>query len=29
MYQKQKMTLTPQVVVEDLKRQLRIEVLGD
>jgi hypothetical protein len=23
------MTLTPQVVVEDLKRQLRIEVLGD
>jgi hypothetical protein len=29
MYQKWKMTLTPQVDVEELKRQLRREVLGD
>jgi hypothetical protein len=29
MYQKQKMTSTPQVDVEELKRQLRREVLGD
>jgi hypothetical protein len=28
-YQKQKMTSTPQVDMEDLKRQLRREVLGD
>jgi hypothetical protein len=29
MYRKQKMTSTPQVDVEELKRQLRREVLGD
>jgi hypothetical protein len=29
MYQKCKMTSTPQVNVEELKRQLRREVLGD
>jgi hypothetical protein len=29
MYQKWKMTSTPQVDVEELKRQLRGEVLGD
>jgi hypothetical protein len=29
MYQKQKMTSTPQVDVAELKRQLRREVLGD
>jgi hypothetical protein len=29
MYQKRKITLTPQVDVEELKRQLRREVLGD
>jgi hypothetical protein len=29
MYQKGKMTSTPQVDVEELKRQLRREVLGD
>jgi hypothetical protein len=29
MYQNQKMTSTPQVDVEELKRQLRREVLGD
>jgi hypothetical protein len=29
MYQKPKMTSTPQVNVEELKRQLRREVLGD
>jgi hypothetical protein len=29
MYQKQKATLTPQVDVEELKRQLRRQVLGD
>jgi hypothetical protein len=29
MYQKQKMTSTPQVDVEELKRKLRSEVLGD
>jgi hypothetical protein len=29
MYQKQKMTSTPQVDMEGLKRQLRREVLGD
>jgi hypothetical protein len=29
MYQKRKMTLTPYVDVEELKRQLRREVLGD
>jgi hypothetical protein len=29
MYRKQKMTSTPQVDVEELKRQLRMEVLGD
>jgi hypothetical protein len=29
MYQKQKMTSTPQVDMEELKRQLRREVLGD
>jgi hypothetical protein len=29
MYQKQKTTSTPQVDVEELKRQLRREVLGD
>jgi hypothetical protein len=29
MYQKQKMTSTTQVDVEELKRQLRMEVLGD
>jgi hypothetical protein len=29
MYRKQKMTSTPQVDMEELKRQLRIEVLGD
>jgi hypothetical protein len=29
MYQKQKMTSTPQVDVEELKRQLRREVLRD
>jgi hypothetical protein len=29
MYQKQKITSTPQVDVEELKRQLRREVLGD
>jgi hypothetical protein len=29
MYQKWKMTSTPQVDVEELKRQLRMEVLGD
>jgi hypothetical protein len=29
MYQKWKMTLTSQVDVEELKRQLRREVLGD
>jgi hypothetical protein len=28
-YQKRKMTSTPQVDVEELKRQLRREVLGD
>jgi hypothetical protein len=28
MYWKQKMTSTPQVDMEDLKRQLRMEVLG-
>jgi hypothetical protein len=28
MYQKQKMTLTPHVDMEELKRQLRREVLG-
>jgi hypothetical protein len=29
MYRKQKMTSTPQVDMEELKRQLRMEVLGD
>jgi hypothetical protein len=29
MYRKQKMTSTPQVDMEELKRQLRREVLGD
>jgi hypothetical protein len=29
MYQKRKMTSTPQVDVEELKRQLRREILGD
>jgi predicted helicase len=29
MYQKRKMTSTPHVDVEELKRQLRREVLGD
>jgi hypothetical protein len=29
MYQKRKMTSAPQIVVEELKRQLRTEVLGD
>jgi hypothetical protein len=29
MYWKWKMTLTPQVDVEELKRQLRMEILGD
>jgi hypothetical protein len=29
MYQKKKMTLTPQVDLKELKRQLRREVLGD
>jgi hypothetical protein len=29
MYQKQKMTSTPQVDVEELKRQLKRELLGD
>jgi hypothetical protein len=29
MYQKRKMTSTPQVDVEEVKRQLRREVLGD
>jgi hypothetical protein len=29
MYQKQKMTSTPQVNMEELKRQLGMEVLGD
>jgi hypothetical protein len=29
MYQKQKITSTPQVDMEELKRQLRREVLGD
>ncbi len=29
MYQKRKMTSTPQVDIEELKRQLRREVLGD
>jgi hypothetical protein len=29
MYQKQKMTSAPQVAMEELKRQLRMEVLGD
>jgi hypothetical protein len=29
MYQKQKMTSTPQVDVEEVKRQLRREILGD
>jgi hypothetical protein len=29
MYWKWKMTLTPQVDVKELKRQLRMEVLGD
>jgi hypothetical protein len=29
MYRKQKMTSTPHVDVEELKRQLRREVLGD
>jgi hypothetical protein len=29
MYRKQKTTSTPQVDVDELKRQLRMEVLGD
>jgi hypothetical protein len=29
MYRKQKMTSTPNVDVEELKRQLRMEVLGE
>jgi hypothetical protein len=29
MYRKRKMTSTPQVDVEELKRQLRMEFLGD